>query len=211
MLGQLRSFRSRGIRTELDRNLFDAELFRFRQRDRIAPKLAWTRSLEEIYDPFAAVNVYELVREQYSDATLVMTSDGSLGGALRDYIKQRGLAGVTLTGRIPMAQVARVMDEADICLNTSRIDGLPTALLEAAASGLPIVTTEAGGIPSLFEQDVSALIVRVGDVEGLASAVMNLVANPEKARRMGEAARDVAMAYTWERVSGEVARNYGHD
>lgn len=208
--GQLQSaFAERGIRTELVRNLFDAGLFLFRRRDRIAPRLVWTRSMEEIYDPFAAVKVYELVREQHPDASLVMTSDGSLGGPLRDYIRERGLSGVTLTGRIPTEDVARVMNEADICLNTSRVDGLPTALLEAAASGLPIVTTSAGGIPGLFDNGVSAVIVDIGDVQGLADAVMDLLSDPDKAKRLGEAARSVSKACTWDQVSGEVARIYG--
>ena len=141
--------------------------------------------------------------------TLVMTSDGSLTGPLKEYIADRGLTGVALTGRVPVENVARLMSESDICLNTSRIDGLPTALLEAAASGLPIVTTAAGGIPGLLEHGISALMVDVGDVQGLADAVLDLMSDAEKARRLGESARDVAMAYTWDRVSSEVARVYG--
>jgi phenylacetate-CoA ligase len=114
-----------------------------------------------------------------------------------------------LTGRIPTEDVARVMDEGDICLNTSKIDGLPTALLEAAASGLPIVTTSAGGIPAIFQNGMSAAVVDVGDVQGLADAIMGLLENPDKAREMGKAARTVAAAYSWPRVSKEIARVYG--
>lgn len=203
------AFSERGVETELLNNVFDAEMFKYRERSRIEPRLVWTRCMEELYDPLAAVKVYELVRERWPNATLVMTSDGSLMGSVRDYVKQRSLDGVTLTGYIPTRELARAMDEGEICLNTSKIDGLPTALLEAAAAGLPIVTTSAGGIPALFENGVSAMMVGVGDVQGLADAIAELLEDPAKACGLGKAAREVAAAYSWDRVSKQIARIYG--
>lgn len=203
------AFKKRGIQTVLLRNLFDSELIKFRERKKIQPKIAWTRSMDELYDPMGALNVFELVRKQHPNASMVMTSDGSLLRAVKDYAKSHGLDGVSLPGRVPKEEVARIMNEADLCLNTTRHDGLPTALLEAAASGLPIVTTNAGGIASLFEHGKSAMMCEVGDVEGLARSILYLLDNPDKAKEMGLAARDIAEQYTWPHVSQELAKIYG--
>ena len=204
-----RAFQQRGVQTELVKNLFDSELFKFRERTKVEPKLVWNRSMDEVYDPISALKVYEIVKERYPSATLVMTSNGALAGAVREYVDKHGLDGVRLSGRVPKEELAKIIDEADICLNTSKVDGLPTALLEAAASGLPIVTTKAGGIPYLFENGKSAVIVEIGDVEALSNAIIDLLENPSKALKMGFAARDVASEYTWSSVSKEIMRIYG--
>ncbi|MDI6809743.1 MAG: glycosyltransferase family 4 protein [Candidatus Eisenbacteria bacterium] len=204
-----KAFKQGGIRAELVNNLFDSSLFKFRERTRIKPKMVWTRSMEEMYDPFSAVRTFELVKARYPDAALVMTSDGPLTRSVREYINEHGLTGVTLTGRIPTEDVARAMHEGDVCLNTSKVDGLPTALLEAAASGLPIVTTRAGGIPSVFEDGVSAALVDVGDYRAMAEAVGDLLENPDRARKMGIAASEVVAEYTWPVTSKKLMRMYG--
>lgn len=203
------AFGARGIETELHHNLFEAERFRFRERTVIEPKICWTRSLDDIYDPVSALKAFELVRKPYPEATLAMTSNGPLRQALTDYIAQHDLSGATLTGRLPSEDIVRLMLDSSICLNTSVNDGLPTALLEAAATGLAIVTTNVGGIGSLFENGVSAMLVEPGDYEAMAHAVCELLAHPDKARAMGAAARAVAEEYSWQNVSGEYARFYG--
>lgn len=203
------AFKKRCVQTVLLRNLFDSELIKFRERTKIEPRIAWTRSMDEIYDPIAALKVFEIVRKQHPNVKLVMTSNGSMMQAVRDYADSQGLDGVSLPGRVPKEELASIVDEADLYLNTSRQDGLPTSLLEAAASGLPIVTTNAGGIASLFEHEKSAIICEIGDIEGLAGSILRLLANPEKAMEIGRAARDVAEQYTWPHVSKDLAKIYG--
>lgn len=203
------AFRDRGIETTLLHNLFESELFRFRRRAVVEPSMIWTRSFEELYDPYAAVEVFEIVSERYPSATMTMTSNGVLLKSVAAYIESRGLSGITLTGRVPKEEVARLMNEAGVCINTSRYDGLPTALLEAGASGLPIVTTNVGGIPSFFQDGVSAIFVDVGDHQAMAEAIMQLIEDPEKAAVMGEAARDAVADYSWDRASAVLAEVYG--
>ena len=204
-----RGFAARGIEAQLHHNLFEAERFTFRERPSVEPKICWTRSLDEIYDPLSALKTFELVRERYPNATLAMTSNGVLMQSLKDYIAEHEISGATLTGRLPTEDVARLMIDSDICLNTSINDGLPAALLEAAATGLPIVTTRAGGIGSLFEHDVSAVFVETGDYRAMAEAICDLLDHPDKARAMGIAARDVAVQYSWDHTRSEFAGFYG--
>ena len=202
-------FDKRGVETVLLRNLYDSDVFTLVERGEPAPRLVWTRSMEPIYDPMMALRAFEIVQNRYPDASLIMTSDGSLRAEMERYIEDENLRGVILPGRVPTEAVARFMHEASICINTSRVDGLPTALLEASATGLPVVTTPAGGIASLFEDGVSARFVGFGDHEAMAEAVCGLLEEPAEYRRLGEAAREVAAEYGWDRTSKELGRIYG--
>jgi glycosyltransferase involved in cell wall biosynthesis len=165
--------------------------------------------MDEAYDPLSAVKTHQIVRQQYPNATLTMAGDGHLTRSLVDYIAERGIEGVSLTGRLTAEGVAGLLAESSICLNTSRVDGLPTALLEAAATGLPIVTTSVGGIVSLFEDGVSALFVEPGDCEAMANAICGLIEDPDRARAMGAAARAVAIEYSWPVARADYVRFYG--
>lgn len=202
-------FERRGISGELVNNTFESELFTPGTRGSVKRKLVWTRSFEHTYDPMTAVRAFEIVKTKYPDASLVMTSDGSLALEVRDYIREHNIRDISLPGRVPKEEVARLMQEADICINTSRHDGTPTALLEAAGTALPIVTTPVGGIPTVFEDGVSAVMVPVGDAEAMAKAVIDLMENPSRADELGRAAREVALSHTWERLEKTWLRIYG--
>ena len=203
------AFRERGVETELFYNLFDSSLFHFRPRAEIRPKIVWTRSMEALYDPMSAIRAFEIVRRQRPSAEIAMAGDGPMLREAREYIGKHTIEGVRLLGRVSPEEVARLMDEADICLNTSRADGMPTALLEAGACGLPIVTTNVGGIASLFEDGVSAMLREADDPEALAQAMLDLLDNPDRAREMGAKAKEVIMDYTWPNASVAIAKAYG--
>jgi colanic acid/amylovoran biosynthesis glycosyltransferase len=81
---------------------------------------------------------------------------------------------------------------ADICLQTSvflaedgQVEGIPNAILEAMASGLPVVATRHGGIPEAVVHQHTGLLVEEGDIDGLAGALSGLAADPELRRRYG--------------------------
>jgi glycosyltransferase involved in cell wall biosynthesis len=81
-------------------------------------------------------------------------------------------------------------------------DGLPIALLEAAACGLPLVSTAVAGIPDIVVDGVTGIIVPERDPEALAAAIDRLLADPELRRRMGQAARELAEGEFSQEVSG---------
>ena len=87
-----------------------------------------------------------------------------------------------------------------MCLIGNDIDNMPATILEACASGLPVVTTNAGGIPYLVEHESSALIVERGAHAEMARAVLRLLADGELAQRLAHHAHTLAQQCTWERV-----------
>jgi glycosyltransferase involved in cell wall biosynthesis len=85
--------------------------------------------------------------------------------------------------------VSEQLAQADAFVLSSRSEGLPMAILEAMAAGLPVVATAVGGIPELVADGETGLLVPPGDPDALAAALRRLVADPELRRRLGEAAR----------------------
>lgn len=109
-------------------------------------------------------------------------------------------AQVHFAGLLPYEQIPVRLQEADIFVLPSLQEGLPLSLLEAMASGLPVVASVVGGIPSVVRDGENGLLVAPGDVTGLRDALVRLLENPGICRRMGSAARRDARAWSWTAV-----------
>jgi glycosyltransferase involved in cell wall biosynthesis len=107
---------------------------------------------------------------------------------------------LTLSGSLPQDELAGMYNRATVVVQPSvipqdgNIDSLPTVLLEAMASGRPVVSTRVGGIPEIVDEDVNGLIVEPGDIAALASAIERILADDKLGQRLGQAARMKAEA-----------------
>lgn len=119
------------------------------------------------------------------EAELLVVGDGAEGERLR------GLADGSAPGRIRfLGTRERPREElaaADVLVLSSRTEGIPAVLIEAAFSGLPVVATAVGGIPEVVDDGGSGFVVAVGDVDGFAEAIRKAAGNSD---RMGRAGRD---------------------
>ena len=97
---------------------------------------------------------------------------------------------VSLHGRQPSQEVKRLLQQADAFLLSSLSEGISNAALEAMACGLPVVTTDCGGMREVVSDGVEGYVVPVRDPEAMAAAVARLAADREKCRRLGQAARE---------------------
>jgi glycosyltransferase involved in cell wall biosynthesis len=120
--------------------------------------------------------------------------DGSL-----DQTRQAG-GPVTIVGPVPKSRVGESLQQGDIFLNTSQVDNAPVSVVEAMASGLCVVSTDAGGMRHLVEDGVHALLVPPGDEEAMAGAVRRLLREPGLAPRLSRAGRARAEEFDWSRV-----------
>ena len=142
-------------------------------------------------------------------AVLAIAGDGTLGDELRERARARGVAErVRFLGNQPQDRVGEYLGAADVvCVpsvkdDSGNVDGLPNVVLEALASGTPLVTTAAGGIGAVVENGRTALVVPERDSAALAAAATRILADPEGGRRMGEAARALVQArFGWPRVA----------
>lgn len=167
-------------------------------------KLVWLRAFHDLYNSILAVETLAELQRDLPHARLTMIGpdrgDGSLPRT-RSRIEELGLDdSVAVRGRIPKPAVAPALAEADVFINTSRTDNTPVSLIEAMACGLPIVSTDVGGIRSLLDHDADALLVPCGSPRAMADAVLRLAREPNLAQRLGRNARAKAERFDWSRV-----------
>lgn len=161
-------------------------------RERPVRSLVTVASLEQ---PYKGVDVLlaalTLLPE---DVTLTVVGDGSLRRELGELALRLGLGDrVTFRGNLPGPEAVRdVLGAADAFVLASRTEGLPRAMLEAMAAGLPCVGTRVGGIPELLPTEV---LCAPGDPGGLAARLAHLVADQRAAARLGARLQEHARSY----------------
>ena len=137
------------------------------------------------------------VRAQFPNAQLVIAGSGKYEERLRELAKQDGVAqSVSFLGRIPFDDLPALFRTADIFASPTRerfggleVEGLGIVYLEASASGVPVIAGNSGGSPDAVQQDVTGKVVVGTDVDGLANALTELLADAQLRTRMGSAGR----------------------
>ena len=125
--------------------------------------------------------------------SLLVAGDGAERAALEAQASALGLHGhVRLAGR---RDVRPLLAAADVFVFPSLYEAVGIALLEAMACARPVVASRTGGIPEVVEDGVSGILVTAGDADDLARALATLERDPERRRRLGEAARSRAEAF----------------
>lgn len=182
-------------------NALDLNLFYFKHRESITANLVWVRALHQIYQPQVAVKALALLKDQFPNIHLSMTGQDKKDGSreiIQNIIHDDSLkTNVTWIGQIPRISVPEILQKADIFLNTTLYEGFGTSVLEAAACGLCIVTTNVGELPYLWEEGVDALLVPPRNPEAMAAAVTRILTEPGLAARLSANARKKAERYDW--------------
>jgi len=137
-----------------------------------------------------------LILERVPEAMIVLGGGGPLEGDLRAQAERLGIADrVAFTGVLSHPDVLRLMASAEVVAMPSvrdergNVDGLPVVVLEAMAAARPVVASAISGMPLAIEDGVHGRLVPERDPEALAGAIVDLLTDPEAARRLGEAGR----------------------
>lgn len=177
-------FTSHGYRTRVIHNLIETWRFTYRERASLQPRLLSTRNLEPHYGVDMIIRAFALLKGRFPDAGLTIVGEGRHEPALRTLVNELGIDGIDFLGRVDPAAMPAVYDAADIFVNASVVDNQPVSILEAFASGLPVVSTPTGDIVSMLVGGEAGLLVNSGDVSGLAAAVTSLLENPQLSLRL---------------------------
>jgi glycosyltransferase involved in cell wall biosynthesis len=189
-----------GLAADIVPNIVDLDAFRFRRREPVRPAVLSTRNFEPLYNVACTLRAFRVIQLAHPDATLTLVGGGSEEPALRRLADHLGLRRVRFVGRVPPGEISRFYAEADIYLQTPDIDNMPGSVLEAFASGLPVVSTAAGGVPAILTDEVHGLLVPPGDHAAAARAVLRLVDEAGLADRLSQAASATCRDYTWRAV-----------
>lgn len=192
-------------------NIADTEVFCSKRRDVIRPFLVVSRQLELLYNHETILKAFQIVKARFPEARLTVAGEGSEKSRLQKLCADWGLKDVEFLGALTHEQLAGVYDRSDIMVNASRADNFPGAIVEAFLCGLPVVTSDAGGIPLLVVDDVSGILVKPDDHKAMAEAVIALVEQPERARRLVENGKLIAESYRWEKIRTDIFGAYGFE
>ncbi len=189
-----------GVKAEVVPNTIDLSRFAFRERKPLRPVLLSNRNLEPLYNVECTLRAFALIERRIPEAQLIVAGDGSERERLQSLVAELGLRNVRFIGSIEPEEMPSLLLRADIFVNASDIDNMPMSHIEAFACGLPVVTTDAGGIPYILTHGRTGLLVRCGDWEALAEAVIRLIEDGDLAQRLINAARADCRRYVWDAV-----------
>ena len=196
----VRVFAQFGLRARAIYNTIETEVFRFRSRPHLGHNFLANRNLEAHYGVARVLRAFAIIQQRFPDARLTVAGDGSQRRSLEHLASELQLRNFEFKGQVDHSQVVGLYDAADIYLNASLIDNQPLSLLEAFACGLPVVTTNPGGIPDIVTNERTGLLVECGDQEGMAQAAFRLFADEELAQRIINEAREECRKYSWSAV-----------
>ena len=196
----VRVFASYGLKATAIYNLIDTSKFRFRERSPLRPVFLSNRNLESHYGVDRVLRAFALIQKELPEASLTIAGDGSQAKALRTLAQELNLQNEMFTGQVAPFAIADVYDANDIFLNGSEIDNQPLSILEAFSCGLPVVTTDAGGIPDIVEDGRTGMVVPRGDYAEMARRAITLLNDPALTKRIVEQARQECLKYSWEAV-----------
>jgi len=185
------------IDAEVVHNTIDLRQFAYRSRNPLRPRLLCTRNFEPLYNMSCVLRAFARIQAQHPDATLTLVGSGSQDAALRVEASALELDNVTFAGRVPPSEIQRYYADADVYIQAPSIDNMPLSILEAFATGMPVVSTDVGGVPSILRHGIDGLLVADNDDAALAAQVLRLLADPSFARGLAGSAHRTLAAYEW--------------
>jgi colanic acid/amylovoran biosynthesis glycosyltransferase len=150
--------------------------------------LIWRKGYE-----YALLALQQIVT-QYTNIELVIVGDGNERDRVEETIRDLKLTDyVYMVGNVAVAAVRDLLQSSHIFLHTSLSEGLANSVVEAMSCGVPVISTNCGGMNEAIEDGAEGLLIPVRDPEATAAAVLKLVADPALRMRMGQTARARAL------------------
>ncbi len=165
-------------------------------------KLLWVRAFTDIYKPEFAIRAVDKLKESFPDIKLTMV--GPDMGKLtfcKELITELGLNNsINITGSISNNELSNIYASHTIYINTTSYESFGVALIEAACTGIPVVSTDVGEIPFMWQNGEEMMIVKDNDLEAFSEAVKNLLLDKNAQTRLSKNARVKAEQFSWENV-----------
>jgi glycosyltransferase involved in cell wall biosynthesis len=179
-------------------NTIEIKNYKFTFRKEKSPRLLWVRALKDLYNPEMAIEVLKLLKKNYPKAKLCMVGpfvDDSYK-ATKKLAKEYDLIDdVEFTNTLSKEEWHKKSKLFDIFINTTNFDNTPVSVIEAMALGLPVVSTNVGGMPFLIENETDGILVGKNNPEQMATAIVLILEN--KYPDLEENARKKVEYFDW--------------
>lgn len=186
-------------------NSIEIENYPFKERvNQSIPRLLWVRSIDSIYNPEMGIKVLTLLKSKFPQAKLSMVgpykgiNEQQFSAIIKKYNSD-----VVVTGKMTKPDWIKLSENFNIFINTTHFDNTPVSLIEALALGLPVVSTNVGGIPYLVTNRETALLVNDSDSQAMADAIKELIENPDLAQRLAANGRKMVEQFDWQIVKNQ--------
>ena len=154
------------------------------------------------------IRAFALVQRELPDTRLIIVGAGRFH-RYETAVRNARLQNVRFRSNVPFDELPRYHHSAHVfCAPNTGYESQGLVLLEAMAAGLPIVASNIDGFAGVVTHGVEGLLVRPEDPQALADALLALLRDPERSRRMGALGRERAQQYAWDRVSQQVLSYY---
>lgn len=197
-----------GLEAKIVPNIVDLSQFSFRLRSPLRPHLICSRGFHPYYGIDVVVRAFAEVRKSYPEAQLDLVGRGALEGQMRDLVRRLGLTGVNFLGVASRQDIGRLYDRADIFVNASNLDNMPVSVLEAFASGTPVVTTAPESMRYIVDQGRTGLLSMPGDAAALAQNILSVLSDSELATSLAQNAFAELSQYSWKSVRDQWLKVY---
>jgi glycosyltransferase involved in cell wall biosynthesis len=178
-------------------NVAEVQSLPYRERLRPRPIFLHNRGLAPEYNPACTLRAFAIVQERYPEASLTIAHTGSLRPQLEALAAWLGLRQTTFIGPVSPEHMGALYDEADIYLMSPNADNMPLSLLECFAAGLPIVSSNAGGIPGMVHDQQTGLLFPSNDHQAMAACALRLLEDPGLAALLARNGRAECEKYSW--------------
>ncbi len=189
-----------GLRASAVANVTDPDRFRFKERKPLLPIFLSNRNLYPLYNVACILRAFSKIQQRFPEARLIIAGDGSQRQSLEVLARELKLQNVEFRGRVAPHKMHELYDEAHIFLNSSNIDNMPGSILESFATGMPVVSTSAGGIRCIVTHEQTGLLVPRNDHDAMAAWAIRLLESPELASTIARNAYEECGAYKWDAV-----------
>jgi glycosyltransferase involved in cell wall biosynthesis len=189
-----------GVKTQVVSNSTDADQFHYRLRQPLRAFLICPRGFHPYYSVDLVVRAFAQVQTQFPAARLCLLGNGPVESQVRHLAVDLGATNVEFAGPISRQEIGRYYEQNDLFINASWVDNMPVSVLEAFASGTPVVTTAPEGIRYIVEHERTGLLCDPGDWNALAQNVCRLLKDPILASSLAQNAFEESQRYSWKQV-----------
>lgn len=199
----MQAFEAEGFKTCFIPNNICIADYPFTERKTCVPKLLYVRSFDQIYNPIMAIKVLAGLLDKYPEVQLCMVGpdkDGSQKTCEELAKKLNVHNALKITGRLSKQEWHSLSQEYSIFINTTNIDNMPVSVIEAMALGLPVVSTNAGGLPFLIADKSDGILVEKNQPQQMVDAIIDIIESDTLAHSMSLNARRKAESFDWEEV-----------
>lgn len=197
-----------GLKARPIHNIVELDRFRFRERRPLRPVFLTSRLLEPLYNVGCVLRAFALIQKQVPEASLTVAGEGWMRAELEQLARDLDLRHTKFIGGVPFEGMPEMYDSGDIYLTATDLDNMPSSIVECLAAGLPVVTTDAGGIPYIVAHEETCLMIARNDHEAMAVSALRLLADQELAARIARNAREHCRKFSWPAVQQEWLKLY---